>query len=119
MFWKFSIDKLRKIFELHFVIFAKHSIKMLVNFSSPYNRSFVLGRFSADVSNVVNETNFDLWKTVAPFFKKKVDHHHIRFCALAGYGWSKWRGQELWGNCYGQKGRSKVISKSSIIGFVC
>ena len=71
------------------------------------------------MSNVVNETNFDLWKTVAPFFKKKVDHHHIRFCALAGYGWSKWRGQELWGNCYGQKGRSKVIFKSSIIGFVC
>ena len=43
----------------------------------------------------------------------------IRFCALAGYGWSKWRGQELWGNCDGQKGRAKVISKSSIIGFVC
>ena len=38
----------------------------------------------------------------------------IRFCALAGYGWSKWRGQELWGNCDGQKGRSKVILSHSL-----
>ena len=79
---------MRKIFEVLFVIFAKHSIKMLVNFSSPYNRSFVLGRFSADVSNVVNETNFDLWKKKLwhHFSKRKLIIIILGFVPLLGMG---------------------------------
>ena len=78
------------------------------------------------MSNVVKATNFDLWKTLWHHFSNGkliiiiiimtiiMVIIIIRFCALAGYGWSKWRGKELWGNCNGQKGRSKVTLSHSL-----